>query len=49
MGNLEKLEAFMEMMEEWGIVHKERDQYFPTGKQYRNLVRSCGVPGIVGG
>jgi len=31
MGNLEKLDAIMEMMEEWGIVHKERDQYFPTG------------------
>ena len=21
----------MEMMEEWGIVHKEKNQYFPTG------------------
>ena len=33
MGNLEKLEALMEMMEEWGIVHKNNDQYFPTGNQ----------------
>jgi hypothetical protein len=31
MGNLEKLEALMEMMEEWGVVHKDKDQYFPTG------------------
>ena len=31
MGNLEKLEALMEMMEEWGIVHKDNGQYFPTG------------------
>lgn len=33
MGNLEKLEALMEMMEEWGIVHKDKKQYFPTGSQ----------------
>lgn len=33
MGNLEKLEALMEMMEEWGIVHKNNGQYFPTGSQ----------------
>jgi len=31
MGNLEKLEALMEMMYEWGIVYKEGDRYFPTG------------------
>jgi hypothetical protein len=31
MGNLEKLEALMEMAEEWGIVHKDNGQYFPTG------------------
>lgn len=31
MGNLEKLEALMEMMEEWGVVHKDKNQYFPTG------------------
>ena len=31
MGNLEKLEALMEMMEEWGVVHKDNDRYFPTG------------------
>ena len=31
MGNLEKLEALMEMMEEWGVVHKDKTQYFPTG------------------
>lgn len=31
MGNLEKLEAMMEMMEEWGVVHKDKNQYFPTG------------------
>ena len=33
MGNLEKLEALMEMLEEWGIIHKDKDQYFPTGNQ----------------
>jgi hypothetical protein len=33
MGNLEKLESLMEMLEEWGIVHKDKDQYFPTGSQ----------------
>jgi hypothetical protein len=33
MGNLEKLEALMEMMEEWGVVHKNNNQYFPTGSQ----------------
>jgi len=33
MGNLEKLESLMEMMEEWGIVHKNNGQYFPTGNQ----------------
>jgi hypothetical protein len=31
MGNVEKLEAIMEMMMEWGIVHKDQDKYFPTG------------------
>jgi len=31
MGNLEKLEAMMDMMYEWGIVYKEDDKYFPTG------------------
>jgi hypothetical protein len=31
MGNLEKLEALMEMMEEWGVVHKDGQNYFPTG------------------
>jgi len=31
MGNLEKLEALMEMCYEWGIVHKDGDQYYPTG------------------
>jgi hypothetical protein len=31
MGNLEKLESLMEMMEEWGIVHKDGTRYFPTG------------------
>lgn len=31
MGNLEKLEAMMEMMYEWGIVYKDGDKYFPTG------------------
>lgn len=31
MGNLEKLEALMEMAEEWGIVHKDNGRYFPTG------------------
>jgi hypothetical protein len=33
MGNLDKLESLMEMMEEWGIIHKDNDQYFPTGNQ----------------
>ena len=28
MGNLEKLEALMEMMEEWGVISKDNDQYF---------------------
>ena len=28
MGNLEKLEALMEMMEEWGVVHKDGTNYF---------------------
>lgn len=31
MGNLEKIEALMEMCYEWGIVHKDGDQYYPTG------------------
>ena len=31
MGNLEKLEAIMDMMYEWGIVYKEGEKYFPTG------------------
>ena len=31
MGNLEKLESLMEMCYEWGIVHKDSDQYYPTG------------------
>lgn len=31
MGNLEKLEALMEMLEEWGVVHKDGNQYFPSG------------------
>jgi hypothetical protein len=31
MGNLEKLEALMEMLYEWGIVYKDGDKYFPTG------------------
>jgi hypothetical protein len=31
MGNLEKLEALMEMLYEWGIVHKDGDNYHPTG------------------
>lgn len=31
MGNIEKLEAMMEMMLEWGVVHKDDKNYFPTG------------------
>ena len=31
MGNIEKLEALMEMMLEWGVVHKDGNNYFPTG------------------
>lgn len=31
MGNIEKLEALMEMMYEWGVIHKDGDQYYPTG------------------
>jgi len=31
MGNLEKLDLLMEMMEEWGIIHKDGKNYFPTG------------------
>jgi len=31
MGNLEKLEALMEMMEEWGVVHTDGKTYFATG------------------
>ena len=31
MGNLEKLEALMEMLYEWGIVHKDGNNYHPTG------------------
>ena len=31
MGNLEKLEALMEMCYEWGIVHKEKNQYHASG------------------
>ena len=31
MGNLEKLEAMMEMLFEWGIVHKDGTNYYPTG------------------
>jgi hypothetical protein len=31
MGNLEKLESLMEMCHEWGIAHKDGNQYFPTG------------------
>jgi len=31
MGNLEKLELLMEMMEEWGVVYKDGKSYFPTG------------------
>ena len=31
MGNLEKLEAIMDMMYEWGIVYKEGDKYLPSG------------------
>jgi hypothetical protein len=31
MGNLEKLEALMEMMDEWGVVYKDQDKYFPSG------------------
>lgn len=31
MGNLEKLEALMDMCYEWGIVHKDGTQYFSTG------------------
>jgi hypothetical protein len=31
MGNLEKLEALMEMMYEWGVVHKDGKDYHPTG------------------
>lgn len=31
MGNIEKLEALMDMMYEWGIVHKDGEQYYPTG------------------
>jgi hypothetical protein len=30
MGNIEKLEALMDMMYEWGIVHKDGEQYYPT-------------------
>ena len=31
MGNIEKLEALMEMMYEWGVISKDGDQYYPTG------------------
>ena len=31
MGNLEKLDALMEMLEEWGVVQKDGLNYFPTG------------------
>ena len=31
MGNIEKLEALMEMLYEWGVIHKDGDQYYPTG------------------
>ena len=31
MGNLEKLELLMEMMEEWGVIHKDNQNYFATG------------------
>ena len=31
MGNLEKLDLLMEMMEEWGVIHKDGINYFPTG------------------
>ena len=31
MGNLEKLELLMEMMEEWGVIMKDGKNYFPTG------------------
>ena len=31
MGNLEKLDALMEMLEEWGVIHKDGKNYFPTG------------------
>ena len=31
MGNLEKLESLMEMMEEWGVIHGEGKNYFATG------------------
>ena len=31
MGNLEKLEALMEMLYEWGVVHKDGKDYHPTG------------------
>ena len=30
MGNLEKLELLMEMMEEWGVIMKDGKNYFPT-------------------
>ena len=32
MGNLEKLESLlMEMMEEWGVIHRDAKNYFATG------------------
>lgn len=31
MGNLEKLEALMEMMDEWGVCYRDGDKYFPSG------------------
>ena len=31
MGNLEKLDLLMEMMEEWGVIHRDGKNLFPTG------------------
>ena len=39
MGNLEKLDSLMEMMEEWGVIHKDNKNYFPTGACLRRSRR----------
>ena len=47
MGNLEKLELLMEMMEEWGIIHKDGKNYFPTGSSIDVMVRSSGISSVI--